>query len=457
MSSRILIVDDEQEFASSLAEYLNSFEYDTSILTDPTKATAVLARSSFDLILLDIRMPQQSGLELLQQIRAGNEDIPVIMLSGYASVENIVRAMRVGAHNFFEKQVDLKQLLSEIQRLIGARPRHRNRRSVSGSDSDAANRDGSSTAPKGEARIITTNPRMLELLEMVRKSADTNAPVLITGESGTGKELVAGLLQAQSPRHGHRFIKLNCAAIPDNLMESELFGYEAGAFTDARTRKPGKFEIADGGTIFLDELGEMSMNVQAKLLRVIQDGTFERLGGSEPVRTDVRIICATNRDIERRIDEGLFRQDLFYRLAVVQIELPPLRQRREDILPLADHFLAHYRGLYARPAREFTDEVKQVFLSHNWLGNVRELKNAIERAVIFSEAECIGLSDLPRQYREIDTLPLDDFSRVYESLSREMILEALKKANGRKQKAAELLNVHRKTLYNRMKRLGIDA
>ncbi|MFP4432555.1 MAG: sigma-54-dependent transcriptional regulator [Spirochaetaceae bacterium] len=435
MAFRILIIDDEKEFASSLAEYLGSFGYETATLTSSEKWEVTLGGTEYDLVLLDIRMPGVGGFDILRGLGALNPNTPVIMISGFASVENIVRAMRFGAVNFYEKPIDLRELVNEINKLLDTR----NRR----------------PQPGGQGRIITENPRMLEVIRMIEKSADTPAPVLITGESGTGKEMIANSLHSLSSRRARPLIKINCAAIPDALLESELFGYEAGAFTDAKHRKLGKFEVANGGTMFFDELSEMSMNVQAKLLRVIQDGRFERLGGSDSIFADARIISATNRNIRDAISGGTFREDLFYRLAVITIEVPPLRERKEDVLPLAEHFLRHYADSYQRPVRRIDENVKNIFLSLDWLGNVRELKNVIERAVIFCEGDTLTAESLPSQYRATEALPLHDLNQVYNSLSREMILEALRKADGKKQIAAKILNVHRKTLYNRMKRLGI--
>ena len=437
MPSRILIIDDEQEFAASLAEYLGSFGYEAATLSDPGDWESTLHRETYDLILLDIRMPEMSGFDLLTGIRAKNWSTPVIMISGHASVENIVRAMRFGAVNFYEKPLKLSDLVSEIGRILAARE------SRTGADLSAS--------------IISENPRMREIIRMVEMTADTNAPVLITGESGTGKEMIANSLHHLSSRRNAPLVKLNCAAIPDALLESELFGYEAGAFTDARSRKLGRFELADGGSIFFDELGELSMNIQAKLLRVMQDGRFERLGGGASIHADVRIIGATNRDIRDEVAAKRFREDLFYRLAVVTIEMPPLRERKEDILPLARYFLSHYSSAYGREVRAIDDEVIQVFLSHRWVGNVRELKNAIERAVIFCESDTLSLEHLPSHYRQRQPPATNTLSTAYESLSREIIMDALRKAGGKKQVAAEILNVHRKTLYNRMKKLGIQV
>ena len=437
MGFRVLVIDDEEELAKSLAEYLGSFSIAVDTLCSPDHWRTQLSGREYDAILLDIRMPGVTGIELIQQIRAEHWQTPIIMISGYASVDNIVRCMKFGALNFFEKPLDLARLREELMRLKAVRSR----------TDDVTLTDS----------IVTENARMREILRIVEKTARTDATVLITGESGTGKEMIANSLHYSSERRSRPFVKLNCAAIPDNLMESEMFGYEPGAFTDARQRKLGKFEVADGGSLFFDEIAELSMSMQAKLLRVLNDQQFERLGGHEAIRPNVRIIAATNRDLAREVAEKRFREDLYYRLAVITVEVPALRDRREDIIPLAQYFLSHYSRTYHREVRHLDDDVRGRFLAHDWPGNVRELKNAIERAVIFCEDDTLSSTCLPAQYRDVSPIEVSDLSTTYDSLSRELILDALRRTNGHKQQAAELLNVHRKTLYNRMKKLGIQS
>ncbi len=319
MAQRVLIVDDEREMCISLAKILRSFGFDSDFVLDPLKVIHMLEREHFDLLIMDIKMPKLSGLDLLQQVRARAAQLPVIMISGYPSVENVVAAMKAGAHDFFQKPIDIKKLVGEIERLV---------------------RLGAGSAPGAPPPdIVTRNPRMIEILRQVRKIADTNASVIITGESGTGKELVANAIHSQSSRRDQPFVKINCASIPDTLLESELFGFEPGAFTDARRVHHGKFEVAHGGSILLDEIGDMSLEIQAKILRVIQEKEFERLGGTSVIKTDVRVMAATNRDIPLRIKNQEFREDLYYRLSVITVALPPLRERREDIPVLVRLFL----------------------------------------------------------------------------------------------------------------------
>jgi transcriptional regulator with PAS, ATPase and Fis domain len=292
----------------------------------------------------------------------------------------------------------------------------------------------------------------------VEKAAPTEASVVIMGESGTGKELVADLLHEGSLRRANAYIKINCAAIPDNLLESEMFGYEKGAFTDAQQQQKGKFELADGGTIFLDEIGDMSLKTQAKMLRVLQEKRFTRLGGLKPIKTDFRVIAASNHSLEQMIKEGTFREDLYYRLSVIVLQLPPLRERREDIVPIAEEFVCSFSGVYGKRVFGLSPAVAEVLQKHSWPGNVRELRNIIERAVIFCGGGTIELGDLPEQYKILTARSAaspEDLTEAAADGARAVILEALKRTNGVKGEAARLLNITRKTLYNRMKRLHL--
>jgi transcriptional regulator with PAS, ATPase and Fis domain len=304
--------------------------------------------------------------------------------------------------------------------------------------------------------LVTQDPTMLSILDHVRKAASAPAPVLVLGESGTGKELIAGLIHSGGERSRGPFIKVNCAAIPDNLLESELFGHEKGAFTDALYSKPGKFELAQGGTIFLDEIGDMSLQTQAKILRVLQEREYQRVGGTRTLSADVRVVSASNKDLPSLTEANGFRPDLFYRLSVITISLPPLRERPGDVLLLARHFLDHFNGLYGRNVRHLSEQVTAKFLRHSWPGNVRELKNCIERAVIFCEDDVITPVDLSAQYRELkQESEFGMLDALYSNLSRNMICDALKRFNGNKQKTSEYLKITRKTLYNKMRKLGL--
>ncbi|MGA2766352.1 MAG: sigma-54 dependent transcriptional regulator [Spirochaetia bacterium] len=435
MEYQILIVDDEKELCVSLSEILTEEGYRTLFTSDPLETPAILARTRVDLVILDIRMPGIGGIDLLKMLRRTNPNIKVIILTGHPSIENAVLSMKYGAANFYEKPPNLRKLLNEIREL-----------------SEAA---GPELPPN--RRVVTKDPRMEKILQSAEKAAATTAPVLITGESGTGKELIAGLVHEAGPRSAKPFIKVNCAAIPETLLESELFGHEKGAFTNALSQKKGKFELANEGTIFLDEIGDMSANTQAKILRVLQEQEFERVGGTEAIRSDIRVIAATNKDLRLLIQKDAFREDLYYRLCVITLHIPPLRERPGDVEHLIDHFLKVYSAQYSREIRGLDEPTRELLLAHTWPGNVRELKNCVERAAIFCEGDLITLEDLPSQYMELEGTHLGQkLQTTFEQLNRTMILEALEKSKGKKSKAADMLNINRRTLYNRMRKLGLS-
>ncbi len=437
MAFTVLIVDDEREMCLSLSEIFTSYGFQSVFTTDPLAAAALLEASRADLIVMDIRMPQLGGIDLLKRIKGRDRSIPVIMITGYPSVENAVESMRFGALNVFVKPLKIRQLVAEVERIRDSQAR--------------------AGLPGAEHPIVTRNRRMQQVLQEIERVAPTGAPVLITGESGTGKELAAGAIHRRSGRREKAFVKVNCACIPDTLLESEMFGHEKGAFTGALQKHIGKLELADGGTIFFDEIGDMTPAAQPKLLRVLQDGEYQRLGGAETLRTDARIIAATNRDIGELLAEKRFREDLFYRLSVVTIHLPPLRERKDDLEPLLQHFLEVFNRTYGRAIRGFSEPVKEILFRHDWPGNVRELRNCLERAVIFCDTDVIGEEHLPAQYLKLrDQGFPDSLEAVYAKLSRERIREALARSSGEKQKAAKLLHISRKTLYNRMKKLGME-
>jgi DNA-binding NtrC family response regulator len=433
----VLIVDDEKEMCISLAEILRSGGYTTVYTTEPRRVPTLLADNVIDLIIMDVRMPRVSGIDLLKRIREQSQSPPVIMISGYASVENAVLSMKYGAVNFYEKPLNTTALLTELNRLASA---------------------ARTAAPEPGVDRLLVGAGMEQIRREIAQVAPTDAPVLLTGESGTGKELAACALHYGSSRCAGPFIKVNCASLPETLLESELFGHERGAFTDAVQQRLGKFETARGGTLFLDEIGDMSARVQPKLLRVLQDGEIQRLGDDAAIQTDVRLITATNQDMDTLISGNRFRQDLFYRLSVVVLSLPPLRQRREDIAPLTEHFLKRFNRTYGKTLHTLSTEVRAVFADHHWPGNIRELKNCLERAVIFAVPgrEELDADLLPAQYRRLPRrtrgATLEEHS---DNASREKILEALALSGGVKRKAAEILQIHRKTLYNKMKKLGL--
>ena len=437
MDFLILIVDDEHEMCLSFSEIFQKEGYQTIISTNPLNVDKILTDNSVDLILMDIKMPELSGIDLLKKIKKADRNIPIFMITGFPSIENAVKAMKYGASDYLVKPLDVKSLLEKIK-LVQESFMYRNRITE-------------------DLSIIGVNPVVREMINEIEKVAPTKAPVLIFGENGTGKELVANELHLKSNRKRNVLIKVNCASIPDTLIESELFGYEKGAFTDAKSRQRGFFEQANGGSIFLDEIGDMSIKTQSKILRILQDGKIQRLGSGKSISTDTRIISATNQNLEKLIAGQKFRQDLFYRLSVVTFTLPPLRDRKDDIPYLCDHFISRFNREYGKKIKNLSLEVKNIFEQHSWPGNVRELKNCLERAVIFSDGNKIELTHLPCQYREMTSTFKDaGYKAALEMISREMIKDALIKSNGVKQKAAKILKIHRKTLYNRMKKLGFE-
>lgn len=436
MDFDILVVDDEIEVCRSLCEILAAHGYRARYETESSKVAARAESERIDLMLMDLRMPEIGGIDLLRQLRKKWPDLAVIIFSGYATVENAVRAMKYGALNLYTKPIKIPLLLKEIEQVRESMQR---KHAVAGDDD-----------------IVTVDPYMKSILSVVETAAPTTAPVLITGESGTGKELIANTFHARSKRRGKPFIKINCASIPDTLMESEMFGHEAGAYTDAKEQKKGLFELATGGSLFLDEIGDMSLSMQAKMLRVLQDGRFIRIGGTKSIGAECRIIAATNRDLEASIKNGTFREDLFYRLSVINIRVPPLRERPADILPLADYFLSHFTAMYDKKAVSISDEVRSVLRSHTWPGNIRELKNFMERAVIFTKGAAVELSAIPDQYRGIAPRGTrGDLYDLMDGAARDIIVDALSRTNGVKQEAARLLRIDRKTLYNRMKKFNL--
>ncbi len=436
MECEILIVDDDQSVCDSLSDLLRGRGYDVKVVMDPGKAVSAITPHSTALALVDMRMPRIGGIELLQLIKSRYPDLPVVIITGYATVDTAVTAMKYGAADVFTKPLRSSALLSQIERILTERRK----------------RDDTSE----EKVILSTDPRMREALALIRRAAPTDAPILIRGETGTGKELAARMVHRSSARRSRALVEVNCAAMPDTLLESEMFGYERGAFTDAKERKHGLLEMADGGTLFLDEIGEMSPATQAKMLRVLQEKRFTRLGGVETIRSDCRVVAATNRDIESAISTGRFREDLYYRLAVVEIHIPPLRDRPDDILPLAEHFLGRYARAYGRGELLLSEGVRAILRAQRWPGNVREIKNLMERAVIFCEAGAIQSRHLSPQYRQTEPADNPDLSDRFAASARRIIEEAIRRAGGSKTEAARILHIDRKTLYNRMKKFDME-
>lgn len=450
MSLSILIIDDEPHLPYQFARYLRKHGYEVYTASDGEKGLQELHRNSIDLVLLDLRLPKMGGLEVLKQVRKLDQELPIIILTAHGDVQSAVEAMKLGASDYLLKGFDLDELSLVVQRALETSAMYRELRQLRRERSDNYHFNF----------IIGHSERMREVFDLVARVArrDT-ASVLITGESGTGKEVVARAIHDQGPRASGPFHPLNCAAIASNLLESELFGYEQYAFTDAKKQKRGLLELANGGTLFLDEIGEMPLDMQAKLLRVLETHSFYRLGGNKEVKINVQVLAATNRNLEQALKEGSFRSDLFYRLAVVQIALPPLRERPGDILLFASRFIEDFNKSLGRNVRQIAPEAQKLLLAYNWPGNVRELKNVIERAMILSNSDELLPMHFPREIvgyvkgdsisqvdpweQWLDTRPMVPVSleEVSQRVERYFICWALRTAKHNRSRAAELLGL----------------
>ncbi|GAB6063521.1 sigma-54-dependent transcriptional regulator [Deferrisoma palaeochoriense] len=453
MSRTILVVDDEEAILATLRGALEDEGYEVASAGSGEEALEGLDAADPDVVLLDVWLPGIDGVEVLQKLRERDPDLPVIMMSGHATIETAVKATKLGAYDFIEKPLNLDRLLLTIEHAVRARRL---------SEENRYWRERWGRSPD----LIGESPAVRELKEQIRVVGPTRASVLITGENGTGKELVARAVHRASRRRDGPFVEVNCAAIPEDLIESELFGHEKGAFTGATARRRGKFDLADGGTLFLDEIGDMSLKTQAKILRVIQEMRFERVGGTKTHEVDVRIIAATNKDLEEEIREGRFREDLYYRLNVVPIHVPPLRDRAEDIPLLFRHFVEEYCREENREPVEVDEAVFSVLQAYPWPGNVRELKNVAERMVILCRSDRLTVEDVPPAVRGQGTgsggaggtvkpgLGLREARRQFE---RDYIARHLEEAGWNVPQAAEALGVDRSSLYKKMKELGIEV
>ncbi|MBW1669531.1 MAG: sigma-54-dependent Fis family transcriptional regulator [Deltaproteobacteria bacterium] len=449
--STILVVDDDPGHRTMLRTLLTGWGYTILEAEDGSQAIEKVHEQPFDLILMDIRMIKMSGLEALREIKAYNPAIPIIIMTAYSSVETAVEALKNGAYDYLTKPLDFDELRLAMDRAMDhthLREENRILRETLGKRFDAGN-------------IIGQSPAMVRVLEMVAQVASSEATVLISGESGTGKELIAGAIHFNSPRKDGPYVKINCAAITETLLESELFGHEKGAFTGAYKKKEGRFVQAQGGTLFLDEISEMSLAMQVKLLRVLQEREITRVGGEEPIKVDVRLIAATNKDLVREVEEGRFREDLYYRLNVVNINIPPLRQRKEDVPLLAKHFLSIFSEKNHKNIEGFTPQAMDRLLRYDWPGNVRQLMNAIERAVVLSRSNYLDLEDLPlvpgEQLPENGghEIPVSDLA--LEEVEKATILKTLELTGGNKSEAARKLGITRKTLHTKLKKYGVVA
>jgi len=449
-SFSILVVDDEPPQLELISGFLKKQGFEVTLAESGEKALQIFRRESFDLVLTDQRMPNLSGLDLLKAVRAVNPETPVIVVTAYGSIETAVSAIKAGATDYLTKPLNLDELLHRIEKV---REHHR----LVLENRDLREELGERHRIEG---IIGESGRMLEVFSLVRRVAPSEATVLIRGESGTGKELIAKAIHFASPRASGPLVKVNCAALPETLLESELFGHEKGAFTGAFVTRKGRFEVASGGTIFLDEIGDLPTHLQAKLLRVLQEREFERVGSSKPISIDVRILAATHRDLERLLKAGQFRDDLYYRLNVVTIVLPPLRERRQDLPLFMDHLLRVFAEKNGKKIRGFTSEAREALLRYDYPGNVRELENIIERASVITRNDVIGRADLPISIQEPEVEVSNsktDLPVVVERLERRMIREALARSGGVQTRAAEQLGITERALRYKLKKYGFQG
>jgi DNA-binding NtrC family response regulator len=437
-SPRVLIVDDDAGQRSLLHTFLKGQGFHTQIAASGEEALKILGQSKVSMMISDVRMPGLSGLETLRRARQLDADLPVLLVTAFADIREAVEAMRDGAVNYLAKPMDLDELLASVQKATGIH----------------------ATAPlkfsddhKLPAYVVAKSPLMLATFRDASLVAASESRILITGESGVGKEVLADVIHAWSARARKPIVKVNCAAIPETLLESELFGHEKGSFTGAFQQRIGRFEETDGGTILLDEIGEMSPQLQAKLLRVTQNGSFRRVGSNQEMRTDVRILAATNRNLEAQIKSGQFREDLYYRLNVVELNIPPLRERPEDIIPLASHFIEEF----AKGKARFSAAVIECLQRYHWPGNVRELRNAMERAALLSRSEVILPEHLPGKVRDVAGKPpasvMATDPQKLEEIERDAILQALQKHNFNRTETAKTLAISRRALLYKLQRL----
>ncbi len=449
MPHRILIVDDEKNTREGLRWALESHADEVTIAEDGEKALLLLGDHPADLVISDLKMPKMDGMELLQHVKEEYPESEFVILTGHGTVETAVEAMKLGAFDYLMKPVNLEELGLLIKRVFEQRELRRENERLRAEVNERY----------GFENIVGNSAGMQKVFQMVRQVAPTRASVLVQGDTGTGKELVARAIHYNSPRKNKPFVAVNCGALTQSLLESELFGHEKGAFTGAVKQRAGRFEAADRGTIFLDEIGETSPEFQVKLLRVLQEQEFERVGGHTPVKVDVRVIAATNRDLKKEVDEGRFREDLYYRLNVVRIDLPPLRERRDDVALLVHHFLQEFGREHGRTLT-ISPRAMQMLQNHEWPGNVRQLRTVMESVCILTPGKEIGPSNLPDEIRdEPDKGPHLRLAvgMTVKDAERELIRATLAENKGNKAKAARILGLGRKTLYRKLEEYEIES
>jgi two-component system, NtrC family, response regulator AtoC len=450
---KILVVDDEHLIRWSLEQNLKKQGYDVVTAATGEDALKILKEDAPDLMLLDIQLPGIDGLTVLERVRESEDDIVVIMVTALGVLETAVKAMRMGAYDYLNKPFNLDELAIVVKKALENQELKR----------EVAHLRSEQSKKYGPSNIIGRSRHMQNVLSMVEKVAKSDAStILIQGESGTGKELIAKAIHFESSRSGQPFMAINCAAVPETLLESELMGHEKGAFTDAKNQKKGLFELADGGTLFLDEIGDMEPGMQAKLLRVLEERSFRRVGGTKNIQIDVRIVSATNKDLLKAIEEKSFRADLYYRIQVIPIFLPPLRERRDDVMPLVEHFIAHFNREFGKSVKRVSKMAEKFLVEYLWPGNIRELKNIIERAIILENEDILLLEHLPRELvaKAIGagagplSFHLPEEGIDIEDVERELIRQALESSEGNQSKAAKKLNLGVDAFRYRMKKFG---
>jgi DNA-binding NtrC family response regulator len=456
----ILVVDDERLVRWSLQQKLEQWGYHVNLAEDGATALGRIQLDNPDLITLDLKLPDMTGIDVLSELRDRNIQIPVIVITAFGVVDDAVRSLKLGAYDFIEKPINFEKLENAIRNALETRRLR----------TEVARTHEIQRSEFSVDRIIGVSDHIRDVRELIKKVASSEAStILIQGESGTGKDLVAHAIHYESSRRDRPFFAINCAAIPENLMESELFGHEKGAFTDARTQKRGIFEIADGGTLFLDEVSEMTLGMQAKLLRVLEGQSFRRVGGVKNINVDVRVIVASNRNLEEAVRASRFRQDLYFRLAIIPVYLRPLREHKEDIAPLLDHFIEHYNQKFRKNIQKLTKEADELLMNYDWPGNIRELKNAIERVMILADGNRVSAKYLPIRISEGRVMPVPTAERdgngeiqlpaggvaLYD-VEKELIKQAIDQARGNKTNAARLLRITRDTLRYKVKKYGLE-
>ncbi len=451
--TRILIVDDDPHIRGAVRIALTEEGYLPTEAKSGEEGINLIRENTFDMVIIDLRLPDMDGIEFLKICKRNSPNCIAILLTAYGSVGTAVEALKAGANDYITKPFSLEGLLLTVQQLTISKILLEEKKELLKKEEYTFNKD-----------VIGKHERMREVFEMIKIASETDATVMLSGESGTGKELVADAIHYSSPRKHYPFIKISCASLPESLLEAELFGYEKGAFTGALKQKKGRFDLAHKGTIFLDEIGETPHSVQVKLLRVIQEREFERLGGTETIKVDIKIICATQRDLKKEIQKGAFREDLYFRLNVLPIHLPPLRERRGDILFLSNFFLKHYAELHQKSVKDFSTEAKELLFNYHFPGNVRELENICHRGLLLSKGKEIQSWDLPTEIcgsnkegfnASNNTRSFEPLFSATKAFEKEYIARILQETKGNKGLAARLLKVSRKTLWEKCKTLGI--